>query len=306
MAKGYMFWDSETANSQQRICQAAYILTDSEGSPIREAVCELVDPESDFFWANVNVHGIEAADVVGKPNFAQFAKNHGLLDLLKDYIFVAHNANGADIHHIRKSLAAYGIEMPSFEAIDTQQVAQARGLPGSLDGLCGHYGIILEGHHDALNDVKVCASVFWKLVTEFGPLEPDEWTFGKTVVSRKCSSVFCGLGLVNASDRTVESVLKEAEERGFRGNAYEIEELAGLKVKISGVAPGYNRKTVLAELKSHGVKASEGVPGRSVAYLAIGDNVGQSKLDAVFNGDTQAKIITTGELLEVVNKRSRG
>ena len=28
--KGYIFWDSETANPQQRICQVAYILTDSE------------------------------------------------------------------------------------------------------------------------------------------------------------------------------------------------------------------------------------------------------------------------------------
>lgn len=200
----------------------------------------------------MNVHGIEAGDVAGKPNFAQFAKNHG-----------------------------------------------------SLDRLCDHYGISLASHHDALDDAKACASVFWKLVTEFGPLEPAEWTFGKTVVSRRCTSVFSGLGLVNASDKTVESVLAEAEERGFRGNAYEIEELAGLKVKVSGVVSGYSRETVLAELKSHGIKASEGVPGRSVAYLAIGNNVGQSKLDAVFNGDTQAKIITTGELLEVVNKRSR-
>ena len=28
--KGYIFWDSETANPQQRICQVAYILTDLE------------------------------------------------------------------------------------------------------------------------------------------------------------------------------------------------------------------------------------------------------------------------------------
>lgn len=30
--KGYIFWDSETANPQQRICQVAYILTDLEGT----------------------------------------------------------------------------------------------------------------------------------------------------------------------------------------------------------------------------------------------------------------------------------
>lgn len=302
MAKGYLFWDDETANSQQRICQAAYILTDLEGNRIGNPVCELIDPESDFFWANIKVHGIKADDVAGKQTFAQFVESHKLVDLLDDYIFVAHNANGADIHHIRKSLAAYGIDIPTFEAIDTQQVAQDHGLPGSLAGLCDHYAIDLADHHDALSDAKACASVFWKLADEFGAPEPDEWTLGKAPASHGCRRVFSGLGLVNGSDKTVEDVLAEAEERGFRGNAYEIEKLDGLKVKISGVAHGYNRNAVLAELKSCGVKASEGVPGQSIVYLAIGHNVGQSKLNAVFNGQSQAKIITTGELLDVVNK----
>ncbi len=35
--KGYIFWDSETANPQQRICQAAYILTDFEGESYRRS-----------------------------------------------------------------------------------------------------------------------------------------------------------------------------------------------------------------------------------------------------------------------------
>lgn len=302
MAKGYMFWDSETANSQQRICQAAYILTDFDGNCIEGPVCELIDPESEFNFFNTRKHGITSADVAGKRNFAQFAEGCGLLTLLGDYVFVAHNANGADIHHIRKSLAAYGIETPVFEAIDTQQVAQAHGLPGSLAGLCAHYGISLANHHDASCDVEACASVFWKLSSEFGTQEPAEWALGRASTSHGRRRVFSGLGLVHGSGKTIEDVLVDAEKEGLRGNAWEIEKLNGLKVKISGVAPGYNRAAVLAELKSYGMKASDGKPGPGIAYLAIGNNVGQTKLDAVFNGETQAKIITTGELLEVVNK----
>ena len=50
------------------------------------------------------------------------------------------------------------------------------------------------------------------------------------------------------------------------------------------------------------MKATDGKPAQSTKYLAIGDNVGRSKLDAVFNGNSQAKIVTTGELLEVMNR----
>lgn len=37
--KGYIFWDSETANPQKRICQVAYILTDLEGNCVGDPVC---------------------------------------------------------------------------------------------------------------------------------------------------------------------------------------------------------------------------------------------------------------------------
>ncbi len=50
------------------------------------------------------------------------------------------------------------------------------------------------------------------------------------------------------------------------------------------------------------MKATDGKPAQSTKYLAIGDSVGRSKLVAVFKGNTQAKIVTTGELLEVMNR----
>lgn len=308
VAKGYMFWDSETANPQQRICQAAFILTDFEGNRLADPVCELIDPESAFAWGNIRAHGITGADVAGKPSFRRFAEQVGLLDLFGEYILVAHNANGADIHHIRKSLEAYGIEMPSVDVVDTMKVASAHHLPIALPKLCEYYGIDSSGHHDALRDVEMCSSAFWRMSEEFG--EPDVYVWDPVVAAtakataRGARRVFSGLGLVHGSDRTVEDVLAEAEKLGVRGDTNEIEGFAGLRISISGVTQGYDRKLILEELKSLGVKAADGKPGAKTDYLAIGDNVGQAKLDAVFNGDSPAKIITTGELLDAVDRLS--
>lgn len=225
----------------------------------------------------------------------------GLADLLRDYILVAHNANGADIHHIKKSLAVYDIEMPEIEVIDTMLVAKQKGLPGALVDLCEHYGVRLDNHHDAMSDAEACLGVFHGLVGEFGALEPAVWAPNASSHHGR-KRVFTGLGLVNGSQETVEEVLAEAEETGHRGDPGEITDPVGLKVKVSGVTPGYKREEILAALKECGMKATDGKPAQSTRYLAIGHNVGRSKLDAVFNGDSQAKIVTTGELLEVMNR----
>lgn len=222
--------------------------------------------------------------------------------MLRDYILVAHNANGADIHHIKKSLAAYDIEMPEIEVIDTMLVAKQKGLPGALVDLCEHYGVHLDSHHDAMSDAEACLGVFRGLVGEFGALESSVWALNVSSSHHGRKRVFTGLGLVNGSQETIEEVLAKAEEAGHRGDPGEITDPVGLKVKVSGVTPGYKRDEILTALKECGMKATDGKPAQSTKYLAIGDNVGRSKLDAVFNGNSQAKIVTTGELLEVMNR----
>ena len=134
--KGYIFWDSETANPQQRICQVAYILTDLEGNCLGDPVCRVINPESEIGWWSRSHLEIDWDSLDDMPTFVRFWEDAGLADLLRDYILVAHNANGADIHHIKKSLAAYDIEMPEIEVIDTMLVAKQKGLPGALVDLC--------------------------------------------------------------------------------------------------------------------------------------------------------------------------
>lgn len=151
--KGYLFYDDETANNRQRICQVGYLLTDFDGNPIGEPVSQLIDPEDEFGWYQTNrVHHISAADVAGAPSFARFCKESGFLGLLSEYVLVAHNALGADCHHIEKSLAAYSIPMPGVECIDTKRLAVGYGLDAGLEALCRNFGIEVGTHHDALSD----------------------------------------------------------------------------------------------------------------------------------------------------------
>lgn len=266
-----------------------------------DPVCRVINPESEIgWWSRVHLE-IDWDSLDDMPTFVRFWEDAGLADLLRDYILVAHNANGADIHHIKKSLAAYDIEMPEIEVVDTMLVAKQKGLPGALVDLCEHYGVHLDSHHDAMSDAEACLGIFNGLVGEFGALEPAVWALNASS-HHGCKRVFTGLGLVNGSQETIEEVLAKAEEAGHRGDPGEIADPVGLKVKVSGVTPGYKRDEILTALKECGMKATDGKPAQSTKYLAIGDNVGRSKLDAVFNGNSQAKIVTTGELLEVMNR----
>lgn len=299
--KGYIFWDSETANSQQRICQVAYILTDFEGNRIGDSVCQEINPESEIGWWNRSHLDLDWDSLDAAPAFNQFWKESGLDDLLRDYILVAHNANGADIHHIKKSLAPYGIEMSEIEAIDTMLVAQQNGLPSALIDLCRLYGIKLGSHHDALCDTVACLEIFQRLSDEYGPLEPGIWA-PRPSSHHGRKRIFTGLGLVHNSQETVEEVLAKAEAESRRGDPGEITNPVGLKVRISGVTPGYNRDEILEALQACGMDAKDGKPVGKTQYLAIGDNVGPTKLAPVFEGISPAKIVTTGELLEVMNR----
>ncbi len=217
------------------------------------------------------------------PTFPQFCEEAGLLDILSDYILVAHNANGADIHHIRKSLAAYGIEMPVIEAADTMRIAQQHGLPSSLVGLCNRYGVELGEHHDALCDANACMGVYLKMSAEFGSLESAVWTPRRDSYHGH-KHVFSDLGTVNNSTERVEQVLEKAEKMGLRGYPSDIENPVGLKVKVSGETQGYNRGEIIEALRSCGMDASDGKPAKKTQFLAIGDNDGRTKLDVVFGG----------------------
>lgn len=251
MTKGYMFFNAETANSEQRICQLAYILTDFDGNPIEEPVVQLIDPECEFNPRNVRVHHITGDDVAGKPNIADFCKENNLIQLLSDYVFVAHNAKQADRHYLYKSLRAYGIEMPAITLIDTMQAAANHLSFGRLADVCAHYGIELGKHHDAFCDASACRDVFYKLAEEGAALDPTEWvpgsksTRGVTYTSKPTD----GLGFTNGTHQPIEEILEEFDSMGLRWGPDDVDSLENLRIVVTGLVPGYPGDAIELELK---------------------------------------------------------
>lgn len=163
----YLFYDDETQGSKHRICQVGAILCDQD---LRECdtISTLVNPECDFdpYVVN-NIHHIDADMCADAPIFPDVFRTAIWPALSSDGVLVAHNARGADLHHIAKSLLAYGIKMPPIRVIDTLDMARSLGgVPLKLAALAERYGVPDPSHHDALNDARILVPVFQGLVME--------------------------------------------------------------------------------------------------------------------------------------------
>ena len=125
----------------------------------------LIDPERDVPADAVRVHGITAAQLQGKPRFAELVP--ALLDFLGDGPLIAHNAP-FDFSFLDSEFARLGLPaLAPARMIDTLALARSRfpGLPNSLDALCRRFGIDLSERtaHNALLDCRLLAQVYVEL-----------------------------------------------------------------------------------------------------------------------------------------------
>ncbi|MBI2783350.1 MAG: DNA polymerase III subunit epsilon [Porticoccaceae bacterium] len=124
-----------------------------------------LDPERAIDAGAESVHGISAADLVGKPRFAQIVAE--LLEFLGTADLIIHNAL-FDLGFLNRELELAGSGHAPLQqgrtVIDTLQMA--RGLhPGqknNLDALCKRHGIdnSYRELHGALLDAELLANVF--------------------------------------------------------------------------------------------------------------------------------------------------
>ncbi len=112
------------------------------------------------------VHGIGAADLVGKPAFPEIADE--FLDFVDGAKLVAHNA-GFDMAFVNAELGRIGrLAIDPGLVVDTLALARRKHPmgPNSLDALCRRYGID-NGHrtkHGALLDAELLAEVYIELI----------------------------------------------------------------------------------------------------------------------------------------------
>jgi DNA polymerase-3 subunit epsilon len=125
----------------------------------------LIDPERDMPEDAQRIHGITAAQLRGKPRFAEVAP--ALLAFLGDGKLVAHNAP-FDFAFLNAELARIGLPpLDASRMVDTLALAKELfpGLPNSLDALCRRYDIDLSARttHNALLDCRLLAHVYVEL-----------------------------------------------------------------------------------------------------------------------------------------------
>ena len=127
---------------------------------------QYLDPQRDVPPEAVEIHGITAEMLAGKPTFAAVAGD--LLGFLADSPLVIHNA-AFDLGFLNAELArAERPEIAAARAIDTVQIARRKfpGAPASLDALCRRFNIDSSARtlHGALLDAELLAEVYVELI----------------------------------------------------------------------------------------------------------------------------------------------
>jgi len=133
--------------------------------PTGEFFHRVIDPERDIPEEAARIHGFRAADVAGKPKFAEIARD--LAAFFGTGRLIAHNAP-FDFRFIDAEFARMGLPPLGAERmVDTLVLAKTRfpGMPNSLDALCRRFAIDLSQRttHNALLDCKLLAEVYVEL-----------------------------------------------------------------------------------------------------------------------------------------------
>lgn len=164
----FVAFDFETANAN-RNSAVSLALTVVRENQIVDEFYTLLNPETDFHWRNIQVHGIHAADVVDAPTFAE------LWPIIVPFfspekLVIAHNA-AFDNSVLKASLIANGIPVPQYQSLDTVRVAR-KLLPNldnhRLDTVAKYFNIPLEHHHNALDDSVAAANILLAVTDKFG------------------------------------------------------------------------------------------------------------------------------------------
>lgn len=165
--------DIETANSDMAsICQIG-MARFANGSLLDEW-STLVDPEDDFDYVNVSIHGIKPSMVCGKPKLPDVADN--MRQYLENTVSVCHTH--FDRISVTRGFAKYNLQPLEVRWLDSARVARRtwKELAWSGYGLascCSRIGHEFK-HHDALEDAKAAGYVLLAAMRE-SQLDLEAW-----------------------------------------------------------------------------------------------------------------------------------
>jgi DNA polymerase III epsilon subunit family exonuclease len=161
---------------------AAVVVRDGR---IAETYDTLVNPQRPIPIFVTRLTHITPAMVQDKPLFREVCPV--VLDLLRDHVFVGHNA-AFDRRFVKAEVERAGRELPDARMLCTVRLAR-RLLPHlrrrSLDHVAHHYGVTFGARHRAMGDAKATAQCLIRMLDDIGTLGLDTWTDLRRLLSAR-------------------------------------------------------------------------------------------------------------------------
>lgn len=165
--------DFETANSDlASVCQIGVVVF--ENGTIKETFRSLVNPEDEFDWMNVYIHGIDEVKVKDAPRFMEVVEH--MDSLLHDRVIVHHGA----FDRVAMSRVRTKYELDDVDRcwLDSARVVRrcwdeysSKGY--GLKKVSKALGIEFQ-HHDACEDARAAGLILLKAIETSGK-SIDEW-----------------------------------------------------------------------------------------------------------------------------------
>ena len=171
----HIFFDIETTGlytttGDRIISIGAVIYPDESLDPSTgKEYYQLINPERDVPAEATKINGLTLDDLKDKPTFKQIADD--LLRRLEDATVYAHNGEDFDFSFVDDELEEAGkpwLFEVALDLIDTLHIARDLfpGQRNGLDALIDRAGLPRRGTHNALEDAKILAEVYRRLLRD--------------------------------------------------------------------------------------------------------------------------------------------
>ena len=175
MTYSYVALDVETANSfRGSICSIG--LVKFQNGKVVDSFYSLINPEEDFDYRNINIHGITQKDILNSPIFPEIRQR--IIDFIGTNIVVSHFAQ-FDIGALKDAYLKYNLDFDDVKFVCSYRLAKI-ALPGlinyKLKTLTKELNIKLE-HHNALSDAKASGLILDYLLSTNSYSDIDEFLY---------------------------------------------------------------------------------------------------------------------------------
>lgn len=189
----YTVFDVETANNQRdSICSIGFIRYEN-GQIVHEEEI-LINPEVEFNYFNIKIHGITQEMVRNKPTFSDIWPE--IKQYFSDTILVAHNAKSMDLNALYKTLERYQLPLVENQYICTYELAREIFRNNDkiesyrLNVLSKALGIELKNHHNALEDTQACFYILQKFMSDYpNYVKPEDYYYASQTREKKACNI---------------------------------------------------------------------------------------------------------------------